>query len=154
MTLNTPTTLSMALIGALLVACSNGSDIQTQTQSEAQTQAKQHQYMIMDKFDHDLAKFVGLNTGESLEQSEEKIHAVFKAYDGHATPLDISMDALTVDADWKQVLVTQDGLMDGTVTGQQLLAIFDESDTLISYGIRIKCHSETGTSDWQTALCE
>lgn len=151
MTLNTPTTLSMALIGALLVACSNGSDTQTQTKTQAKTQ---HQYMLMDKFDHDLAKFVGLNIGESLEQSEDKIHAVFKAYDGHATPLDINMDALTVDADWKQVLATQEGLMDGTVTGQQLLAIFDESDNLISYGMRIKCHSETGTSDWQTALCE
>jgi len=64
------------------------------------------------------------------------------------------MESDVVEAGWKQVLVTQDGLMDGTVTGQQLLAVFDDEKNLISYGIRIKCHTETGSTDWQIAICE
>ncbi len=113
-----------------------------------------YEYMQMSKFDVGLASFVGLVPGESFEQSEAKIKAVFKAYEGHAEPQNIGMEKSTVEADWKQILVTQDGLLDETVTGQQMLAIFDQEGRLVSYGMRIKCYSESGQSEWQTTVCE
>ena len=155
--------MGTTFIGVLMTACSHVSHTRETPITETSTSKTSHvkasaneqfHYMPMDKFDHDLAKFIGLEPGESFNQAEDKIHAVFKAYDGHKTPLDISMGISTVEANWKQVLVTQDGLMDGTVTAQQLLAVFDEEDTLVSYGLRIKCYSKTGTSSWQTVLCE
>ena len=112
------------------------------------------EYVAMEGFSHDLGKWVGLKEGESFAASEAKINAAFKAYDGHAEPKNISMDAQIVEADWKQVLVTQEGLMDGTVTGQQLLAVFDEEKKLVSYGMRIKCHTAQGDTGWQTAVCD
>ena len=111
------------------------------------------EYVAMEGFSYDMGKWVGLVEGESFAESEAKINAAFKAYDGHAEPKDISMDAQIVEADWKQVLVTQDGLMDGTVTGQQLLAVFDEEKKLVSYGMRIKCHTAQGDADWQNTVC-
>jgi len=113
-----------------------------------------YEYMPMAKFDAGLASFVGLVPGESFAQAEVKIANVFKAYDGHAEPLNIGMEKSTVEADWKQILVTQDGLLDETVTGQQLLAIFDTEGKLVSYGMRIKCYSSSGQSEWQTTVCE
>jgi len=155
-------TLTLAFFSGL-TACSNASKPDTSAttvkteNATAQTktaQADQYQYIKMDKFNRNLATFIGFRLGENIAQSTLKINAVFKAYDGHADPLDISTQTSVVEAGWKQVLVTQDGLMDGTVTGQQLLAIFDDSDKLISYGMRIKCHSETADAMWQSEVCD
>ena len=112
------------------------------------------EYISMEGFSYEMAGFLGLQEGESFAVSEGKINAVFKAYDGHTEPQSIDMDATIVEAGWKQVLVTQNGLMDGTVTGQQLLAVFNEDNNLVSYGMRIKCHTANGSTDWQTAICE
>ena len=111
-------------------------------------------YVSMDAFNPDMAQFIGLGIGESFETARTKINTVFKAYDGHAVPQNIGMKSEIVEAGWKQVLVTQDGVMDGTVTGQQLLAIFDEDQKLITYGMRIKCYSDKGDTDWQKTVCE
>ncbi|MEP1231226.1 MAG: hypothetical protein ABJG88_11160 [Litorimonas sp.] len=111
-------------------------------------------YISISQFNPKMASFIGLEIGESFASADPKIQAVFKAYDGHAEPLNIDVKSDIVEAGWKQVLVTQDGLMDGTVTGQQLLAIFDEDQKLITYGIRIKCHSDSGDTDWQKTVCE
>lgn len=126
---------------------------ETVTKTASTAKADGFQYMLMDKFNQDMASFVGLVPGESFAASEAKINAVFKAYDGHAEPINIAMDKSEVEAGWKQVLVTQDGLMDGTVTGQQLLAIFDSEGNFISAGMRIKCHSESNSSGWQNTTC-
>lgn len=148
----------LGLVISGLTACSKAdvdvkSAVETVAEKAAQT-SPGFDYIAMEGFSHDLAQFVGLTEGESFAQSEAKINYVFKAYDGHEEPIDIRMDSTVVDAGWKQVLVTQDGLMDGTVTGQQLLAIFDEDKKLISFGMRIKCHAENGSSDWQKHICE
>jgi len=126
----------------------------TSTAVKTEKEASAIEYVAMDGFSYDLGKFVGLTEGETFAESEAKINAVFKTYEGHAQPQNIDMDASIVEAGWKQVLVTQDGLMDGTVTGQQLLAVFDDEKKLISYGMRIKCHNDQGTSDWQIEVCE
>ena len=123
----------------------------TKTAEAAKTEG--FHYMLMDKFNQDMASFVGLVPGESFAASEAKINAVFKAYDGHAEPVDIGMAKSTVEAGWKQVLVTQDGVMDGTLAGQQLLAIFDDEGNFVSAGMRIKCHTESGTTAWQNTGC-
>jgi len=138
---------STAILSLAIVSLSGCSEANVKT-------ASGFDYVSMEGFSHDMAKFVGLEEGESFAVSERKINAVFKAYEGHAEPQDINMDAAIVEAGWKQVLVTQDGLMDGTVTGQQLLAVFDDEKNLISYGMRIKCHTETGATDWQISICE
>lgn len=56
------------------------------------------EYISMEGFSHELGKFVGLKEGETFAESETKINAVFKAYDGHATPQDIRMDSSIVEA--------------------------------------------------------
>ena len=147
-----------------LTACSQAGDdaaVKAESKVEAaksvvETAQKDsgYEYVAMEGFSYDMGKWVGLVEGESFAEAEVKINAAFKAYDGHAKPTDISMDAQIVEADWKQVVVTQDGLMDGTVTGQQLLAVFDEEKKLVSYGMRIKCHTEQGDTDWQNTVCE
>lgn len=152
----------MSLAASVLMACApaqkneasvNEASVADNIVDTAQAE-QAFEYISMDAFSHDLAKFVGLVEGESFAQAEVKINAVFKAYDGHAKPRDIRMDAVKVEAGWKQVLVTQDGLLDGTVTAQQLLAIFDDEQKLVSYGMRIKCNAQSGSTDWQTDLCE
>jgi len=123
------------------------------TSAKAVKEASAFQYISMDGFSYDLAKFVGLKEGESFAESEVKIRAVFMAYDGQTEPTTIAMDKEIVEADWKQILVTQDGVMDGTVDSQQLLAVFDDDGKLITYGMRIKCHRQSGEPSWQTTGC-
>jgi len=147
------TTLHAAAILGLTIYGLSGCS-QADVESDEAEKAPGFEYVAMEGFSHEMAKFVGLEEGEDFAVSEGKINAVFKAYEGHAKPQDIKMDAAIVEAGWKQVLVTQDGLMDGTVTGQQLLAVFDDEKKLISYGMRIKCHTETGSTDWQITICE
>jgi len=148
--------LTLSLCALFVVtACSQHADVESAlTDSVAKTSnGKAYDYMIMSKFNENMARFVGLVPGDSMAQAESKINAVFKAYDGHAEPLHIGMDKSVVEADWKQVLVTQNGLMDGTVTGQQLLAIFNAEDELVTYGMRIKCFNDGAESDWQNSVC-
>jgi len=92
----------------------------TRTDELQTDETKAFHYMIMDDFSQEMGAFVGLKAGDSFAVAEGKINTVFKSYDGHSEPHDIAMDKSIVEANWKQVLVTQDGLMDGTVTGQQL----------------------------------
>ena len=141
--------LGLAIAG--LTGCSKA-DVKTAAH-ETVSNTSGFEYISMEGFSHELAQFVGLTEGETFAASEVKINAVFKAYEGHAAPQDIRMESEIVEAGWKQVLVTQDGLMDGTVTGQQLLAIFDQDKNLVSYGMRIRCHAEDGTSNWQKTGC-
>ena len=101
--------------------------------------ASEYGFIDIKDFDRQMGDFVGLTEGESYTQSKPKIGAVFTAYDGHAEPRDIRTENNVVEAGWTQVLVTQDGLMDGTVTAQQLLVIYDQNDQLVTYGMRIKC---------------
>ena len=144
-----------------LTACSQGSapasDTPTKT-AEATSQATdktvpEYDFMLMEKFDANMGEFIGLVEGESFDQSKPKIDAVFRSYEGHEAPVDIQIKKSIVEAGWTEVIVTQDGLMDGTVAGQQLLAIYDDDDQLVTYGVRIKCHTKSGTSDWQNTVC-
>ena len=107
----------------------------------------------MEDFSQEMASFVGLVPGESFAESQARINNVFKAYEGHAEPVNISLVETAVEADWKQVLVTQEGLMDGTVEAQQLLAIFDSENTFVSAGMRVKCEVEDGAPNWQNTGC-
>jgi len=114
---NSIVTLSLVAIG--LSACSKaGNNVAANkvqsSNAKASQEASSFEYVSIEGFSYDLAKFVGLVEGETFAESEVKINAVFKAYDGHANPLDIRMESDIVEAGWKQVLVTQDGLMDGT----------------------------------------
>ena len=120
----------------------------------ANKESNSYDYVSMEGFSHKMAKFVGLTEGEAFAESEAKINAVFKAYDGQTQPVEISMDSQIVEAGWKQVVVTQNGLMDGTVAGQQLLAIFDDEKKLVAYGMRIKCDTPNGSEKWQKHGCE
>lgn len=133
-----------------LTACTQAgiSDLLPQARSEADL-AKN--YVAMEDFSYELAQFVGLTENESFEDAEAKISTVFRPYDGHTAPTEIHVDRQPVEAGWTQVVCTQDCLLDDTVTGQQLLAVFDEEDQLISYGMRIKCANAT---EWQTSACE
>ena len=150
--------LAFICLGVLcgLTACAPSEVRSTASESatNVSAEATDYDYVMMKNFNHEMAVFVGLTPGESFAESEIKINKVFKAYEGHAEPQNISMDASIVEAGWKQVVVTQDGLMDGTVTGQQLLAVFDENQKLVDYGMRIKCHSGSGTANWQNTVCE
>ena len=144
--------LTQAALLVSLTACSQATV--KNSAAEAKTEeTKAYNYVSMENFSYDMAQFVGLKENDSFEEAEVKIKAVFKAYDGHTEPTDIRMDSAVVEAGWRQVLVTQNGLMDGTVEGQQLLAVFDDENKLISYGMRIKCYNEAGNSDWQATGC-
>ena len=146
---------------SVLTACSQGgvdsaaSDakkvVETAVTKTAET--GEFHYMFMDGFSQEMGKFVGLNIGENFATAEPKINAVFKAYDGNAAPTDIDMQAEIVEAGWKQVLVTQNGVTDGVLAGQQLLAVFDEEKNLVTYGMRIKCQSGAAVTDWQNTPC-
>lgn len=161
MTLSTRRFVAIAATPLLLLAaCSQASapestaEIVKETVKVSATTGPEYDYMLLEKFDTDMGAFVGLVAGESFAESEPKIDAVFTAYEGHAAPFKISKKKDVVEAGWTQVLVTQDGLMDGTIAGQQLLAIYDENDGLVTYGMRIKCHTDDGVSDWQNTVCE
>lgn len=155
---------SLTLLSVIFTACSQNASTASQgvsqhTSSETATKTAQKdtefKYISMEGFNPAFGKFVGLEIGETFAQSEPKINAVFKAYQGHEEPVDIRMNSTIVEAGWKQVLVTQDGLMDRTVAGQQLLAIYDENEELVTYGMRIKCHTTGGgVSEWRSTICE
>ena len=137
-----------------LSACSQGSNApRSETVAKTPQSQTTYNYVLMDEFNHNMGTFVGLIEGESFETSKPKIEAVFTAYDGHAAPADISMDKDVVEAGWTQVLTTQEGLLDDTVAGQQLLAIYDDEGKLVTYGMRIKCHVNGSVSDWQNTVC-
>ena len=144
----TLTTLTLAtVVGcATSVTTAPGSIVTAQDQPE-------YTYMLIEEFDTDMGEFIGLVEGESFNESVPKINAVFTAYDGHAEPQDITMLRDVVEGGWTQVLVTQDGVMDDTIAGHQLLAIYDENGELVTYGMRLKCHTDSGKSEWQKTAC-
>ena len=107
----------------------------------------------MEDFSQEMASFVGLVPGESFAESQAKINNVFKSYEGHAEPVNISLVETAVEANWKQVLVTQEGLMDGPVAAQQFLALFDSENTFVSAGMRVKCEVENEAPNWQNTGC-
>ena len=144
---------------SLLTACSQADTSTVKSAAESiqksvqSSQNDSFDYILMEDFSQEMASFVGLVPGESFAESQAKINNVFKAYEGHAEPVNISLVETAVEADWKQVLVTQEGLMDGTVAAQQLLAIFDNENTFVSAGMRVKCGSEDGAPNWQNTGC-
>ena len=143
----------------LLTACSQADTSTVKSTAESvqksvqSSQNDSFDYILMEDFSQEMASFVGLVPGESFAESQAKINNVFKAYEGHAEPVNISLVETAVEADWKQVLVTQEGLMDGTVAAQQLLAIFDSENTFVSAGMRVKCELEDGAPHWQNTGC-
>lgn len=143
----------------LLTACSQADKSTVKSTAESvqksvqSSQNDSFDYILMEDFSQEMASFVGLVPGESFAESQAKINNVFKAYEGHAEPVNISLVETAVEADWKQVLVTQEGLMDGTVAAQQLLAIFDSENTFVSAGMRVKCELEDGAPHWQNTGC-
>ena len=143
----------------LLTACSQADTSTVRSAAESvqksvqSSQNDSFDYILMEDFSQEMASFVGLVPGESFAESHAKINNVFKAYEGHAEPVNISLVETAVEADWKQVLVTQEGLMDGTVAAQQLLAIFDSENTFVSAGMRVKCELEDGAPNWQNTGC-
>ena len=143
----------------LLTACSQADTSTVKSAAESiqksvqSSQNDSFDYILMEDFSQEMASFVGLVPGESFAESQAKINNVFKAYEGHAEPVNISLVETAVEADWKQVLVTQEGLMDGTVAAQQLLAIFDSENTFVSAGMRVKCEVEDGAPNWQNTGC-
>ena len=143
----------------LLTACSQADTSTVRSAAESvqksvqSSQNDSFDYILMEDFSQEMASFVGLVPGESFAESQAKINNVFKAYEGHAEPVNISLVETAVEADWKQVLVTQEGLMDGTVAAQQLLAIFDSENTFVSAGMRVKCELEDGAPHWQNTGC-
>ena len=143
----------------LLTACSQADTSTVKSAAESvqksvqSSQNDSFDYILMEDFSQEMASFVGLVPGESFAESQAKINNVFKSYEGHAEPVNISLVETAVEADWKQVLVTQEGLMDGTVAAQQLLAIFDSENTFVSAGMRVKCEVEDGAPNWQNTGC-
>ena len=143
----------------LLTACSQADTSTVKSAAESvqksvqSSQNDSFDYILMEDFSQEMASLVGLVPGESFAESQAKINNVFKAYEGHAEPVNISLVETAVEADWKQVLVTQEGLMDGTVAAQQLLAIFDSENTFVSAGMRVKCELEDGAPNWQNTGC-
>ena len=151
MTFFTPKRLLAGLgAAALLTACSRA-NVGSPTSDSAKS--GNFEYTPMDGFSQDMASFIGLTVNESFSTSEAKINAVFKAYDGQAAPRGIAMKSENVEGGWNQVLVTQDGVTDNVLAGQQLLAIFDDEQKLVTYGVRIKCRGESAAPAWQNTPC-
>ncbi|MEE9348365.1 MAG: hypothetical protein V3U82_09220 [Robiginitomaculum sp.] len=110
-----------------------------------------------DSYSMDMAKFVGLEIGESHTSAVAKISTYFTPEalgEGKQQESSVSI----YDRDGGSILLAiSDGLMDDSVKGESLYAIFskdeDGAQTLVTYGLKAKCWRGENKDNWQIDLC-
>jgi len=99
----------------------------------------------------DLARFSGLNKGDNKAAAIEAIHAFFKPEKGAKgqaayTFLELGGLGGTV------IIASADGLADDSVKARELYAVFRD-DSLITYGMKVKCWRGDRSDVWIVDLC-
>lgn len=114
-------------------------------------------------YDRDLAKWVKLELGESMDTATPKIESHFSPQGGSvedasdSTRKKTETEFSTFGAEGGKVtLVERVNIKDDSVKAEQFYAIFKakgESFMLADYGMKIKCYRGDNTENWQTELC-
>ena len=107
-----------------------------------------------DSYSEDLAKFIGLETGEQSWSAIDKMRLYFAPEDGTTI---LSTKTSTFDRPDGSVMVyTVSGIQDDSVKAQELFMIFSgpkNAQILAAYGLKQKCQRGDNTTQWQTKLC-
>jgi len=166
--------LMISLLG--LLACSNQpvapalpdtptlpNSVETPKAPQSATNIMRIQDIDFGSYSRDLAKWVGLELGESDQTVTPKIESYFSPQGGS---VDDAMDSqrLKTETEFstfgaeggKVTLVERINIKDDSIQAEQFYAIFKaEGDdfTLADYGMKIKCHRGANTQNWQTELC-
>ncbi len=98
-----------------------------------------------------LAKFVGLEIGESKSVSNDKIRAYFKPSKGAEGNAEYVFSEFRGEGG-NVILATANGLADDSVKGEELYAVFKD-DILITYGTRLKCWRADNPDIWSQTPC-
>jgi hypothetical protein len=156
----------------LLSACSNDAPVADDVAAPEEPQFRELPDRIRDSsnpsadidyhsYSTDMAKFVGLEVGESHTSAVAKISAYFAPEtlgEGKKQESSVSI----YDRDGGSILLAvSDGLMDDSVKGESLYAVFAKEDlgedgvtqTLVTYGLKVKCWRGENKDNWQTDLC-
>lgn len=113
-------------------------------------------------YSKDLAKFVGLEIGMSMEKAEIEVLNYMAPEQGSEGKAVFEMDKFQGYVGGQAFVATIDGLADDSVKAQQLYAIGkkdtdkkegDETYSLIDYGMRVKCWRGENTANWQAKPC-
>jgi len=106
-----------------------------------------------ESYSQDLARFVGLEIGESRLSATDKIRLYFIPEDGRIIRTTSSSFELP---DGGVLILGAAGLGDDSVKAEEVMAIFEGPEgaqTLAAYGMKIKCYRGSNTTEWQTELC-
>lgn len=119
-------------------------------------------------YSRDLAKFVDIEIGQTMSEAVPIIekHFVpkggtakeFKEYSVKNSPAQTETSYSTFEAEGaKVILVERINMRDDSVAAQQFYAIgkknTDGTETIIDYGMKIKCARGANQGEWGTKLC-
>ena len=105
-------------------------------------------------YSKDLAKFMGLKEGQSRGEAVDNVRLYFAPEQGN-TMIRTSQSSFERD-DGAVLLFSASGLPDDSVKAQEVFLIMSGkkgAQTLGAYGMRLKCHRGTNTTEWTTQLC-
>lgn len=106
-----------------------------------------------ESYSQDLAKWVGLEVGETRLSATDKIRLYFIPDDGRIIRTTSASFELP---DGGVMILGASGIPDDSVKAEEIMAIFEGSagsQTLAAYGMKIKCYRGENTTEWQTELC-
>ncbi len=119
-------------------------------------------------YSRDLARFVGLELGQTMAEATTKIETYFTPTGGDMDDMDEYWDPdsnipktesefSTLGGEGGKVTVVERvNMKDDSVRDEQFYAIFKQSGeayTLADYGMKIRCYRGENTDEWQTELC-
>lgn len=145
------------ILGAALTFAACSGDPAVTSDKSDEKLVKTARIMNSDLYSHDMAKFVGLEIGQSLEESVN-LAVDYTLPDGEE---DLSTSDIMQNLDDPeniQVLVTQYNLMDDSVQDLQIRLVYKQvfdgrEAELTGYGLRVKCRRGDTPGEWQAALC-
>lgn len=117
-------------------------------------------------YSRDMAKWVKLEIGESMNTATPKIESYFSPQgssleerieyvESSGTKTETEFSTFGAEGG-KVTLVERVNIKDDSISAEQFYAIFkaDGGDYMLAnYGMKIKCRRGANTTNWQTALC-
>ncbi len=116
-------------------------------------------------YSRDLARFVGLELGETMAEATAKIETYFTPKGGDVDAYhDPDSNIPKTESEFstlggeggKVTVVERVNMKDDSVRDEQFYAIFKQSGeayTLADYGMKIRCYRGDNTDEWQIELC-
>jgi len=102
-------------------------------------------------YSRDMARFIGLEVSENKGSAKDKIQSYFqpeKGAEGNAEYNFVELGGVGATV----MIASATGLADDSLKAQELFAVFKD-DTLVDYGMKIKCWRGETPDLWQTTPC-